>query len=409
MKTKKAFRVALSLLGVFLLFYFAYQVYMFVSPSYKTEIARLVTESDSVTASGIVARDETLVDVGSGSIAAYRAQDGEKIASGAAVADIYPSAGEAMNALRYERLSALEGALERASDTGRTAGSNLENLRSRIYKSLSSLSGELAADDYPGAFEGSLELLELLSSYDTASGGAIDYSAALAETRARLAELGSGDFSSSPIYTPVEGYFISGVDGYESALDSATVLEASANDIIALIEGEAPALPGEGCKVVSEYEWYFAAALRAETAARMSVGDELQVDFSYSLSDALPMRVARVAEGGSDGRTAVVFECNRLNASLCSLRVETARINFRAYSGIKVARSALRLLDGELGVYIKYGSAVDFRKVDVIYETDDYIISSPGESSSGTLAVYDEMITEGRDLEVGKQLGRVNV
>ena len=409
MKTKKIFRVALSLLGVFMLFYFAYQVYMFVSPSYKTEIARLTTESDSVTASGIVARDETLVDVGAGAIAAYRAGDGEKIASGAAVADVYPSANDAMNALRYERLASLENALARASDTGRTEGSNLENLRTRIYKSLSALSGELAADDYPGAFDGSLELLELLSSYDTASGGAIDYSAALAETRARLAELGSGDFASSTVYTPVEGYFISGADGYEGALNSATLHEASADDIIALIEGEPPALPGEGCKVVSDYEWYFAAALPEQTTARMSVGDELQVDFSYSLAAALPMRVARVAEGGSDGRAVVVFECNRLNASLCSLRVETARISFRAYSGIKVSRSALRLLDGELGVFIKYGSAVDFRKVNVIYETDDYIISAPGESSSGTLAVYDEMITEGRDLEVGKQLGRVNV
>lgn len=408
MKTKKAFRVALSLLGVFLLVYFVYQVYVTVSPSYKTEIALPVTEADSVTASGIVARDETLVDIGAGAIAAYRADDGEKIASGAAVADIFPSANDAMNALRYERLSALESALARASDTGRTAGSNLENLRSRIYKSLSSLSGELAAEDYPGAFDGSLELLDLLSSYDSASGGGIDYSAALAETRARLAELGSGDFASSSVYTPVEGYFISGVDGYESSLDSAVLLEASADDIIALIEGGAPALPGEGCKVVSEYEWYFAAALRAETAERMRVGDELEVDFSYSLSAALPMKVARVAEGGSDGRSVVVFVCNRLNASLCSLRVETARINFRAYSGIKVSRSALRLLDGELGVYIKYGSAVDFRRVDVIYETDDYIISRPGESGSDFLAVYDEMITEGRDLEVGKQLGRVN-
>lgn len=409
MKTKSALRITLGVLGVFLLFYFGYQVYMFVSPSYKTEIALLVTVSDSVDAKGIVARDETVVDIPDSAIAAYCAEDGEKIASGAAVADVYADAGAALRAFERQRLAQTAAALSRAADTGRTSGSNIDNLRSRIYKELSALSGELTVGGYDSAFYGSLGLLELLASYNTAAGVEVDYAPALARVNASLAALGEGDNITSTVYTPAEGYFISGLDGYETLLDSETLLDAPADDVLGVLEADAPPKPNGGCKVVSGYEWYFVCALSSETAARMSVGDELSVDFSYSLSDALPMTVAR-AEALSDGaRTLVALNCDRLDASLCRLRVESARISFKSYTGLKVSRSSLRLLDGELGVYIKYGSTVRFRRVNVIYETDEFIISKPDSSDSGVLAVYDEIIVEGRDISEGKQLGRVNI
>ena len=62
-------------------------------------------------------------------------------------------------------------------------------------------------------------------------------------------------------------------------------------------------------------------------------------------------------------------------------------------------------MDGEQGVYIKYGSTVAFRKVDKLFETDDYIISRPGTADGEYLALYDEIIVEGKDLYEGKELG----
>ena len=67
-------------------------------------------------------------------------------------------------------------------------------------------------------------------------------------------------------------------------------------------------------------------------------------------------------------------------------------------------RGALKMVDGKLGVYVKYGSTVEFRAVDVIYETDDYVISRNDASNSETLKLYDEIITEGKELYVGKEL-----
>ena len=62
------------------------------------------------------------------------------------------------------------------------------------------------------------------------------------------------------------------------------------------------------------------------------------------------------------------------------------------------------MVDGELGVFIKYGDTVKFRKVNIIYETDDFIVSSLDDDGDGYLTMYDEVIVTGKDLYVDKKL-----
>ncbi|MDO4565744.1 MAG: HlyD family efflux transporter periplasmic adaptor subunit, partial [Oscillospiraceae bacterium] len=400
---RRTLNLLFAVFGAFLLFYLCYQIYMAVSPSYKTEIAVWTSVSDSVQVDGLVLRDETVVEAEAGSLLGYRFADGEKVPSGAVIADVYSSAADAERARVYEKLSLAAETYLKAADRGRTAGSNLESLRSRIYQNLSSLSSELALQSFPEAYEDSLELIDLLASYIYASGGSADFSVALSEAQADMDALGSVA-ASSQIVTPVEGYFISYIDGYETLPGLESALEASASQIASLIKGEAGEISAaEGCKLVSDYRWYFAALLNEATAERLEEGESLSVDFSFSAVEPLPMELLRL-EALGEGEWLAVLECDYLTSALCALRLESARINFSSYSGVKVSRSALRLVDGELGVYIKYGSQVRFRMVEVIYETDDYVISEVGETDSGLLALYDEIIVEGRDLYEGKQL-----
>ena len=86
------------------------------------------------------------------------------------------------------------------------------------------------------------------------------------------------------------------------------------------------------------------------------------------------------------------------------LRNENVTIKFYNYSGIKVDRSSLRLVNGDLGVYIKYGDVVKFRKINIIYETEDYIISGLTDSGDTYLSMYDEIIVTGKDLYIDKKL-----
>ena len=47
------------------------------------------------------------------------------------------------------------------------------------------------------------------------------------------------------------------------------------------------------------------------------------------------------------------------------------------------------------GVYILKGEQVTFKKIDVIYEGDDYVLSKVHEDDSSYLALYDDIMIEG--------------
>lgn len=405
MKNKKPTRLVFALLGVFLAFYVVYQVYMAVSPAYETEVALLTTVSDGFSASGIVARDETVISDTEGGVVAVRVSDGEKIAAGAVVADVYATAADALADVEYADALARVTSLQSIASEGRTTGARLASLQTKLYSELSELSEILSSHDFSSVMTSELELTSLMSGFATASGSPIDITPALQKAESELASL--SDISpASEVVTPSDGYFIAHCDGYENLVTAETLTGGDAGAIIAIIEENSPTAPqGSAGKIVSDYKWYYAAVIDEETAERLTVGKQLSVSFSYAVSSELPMKVVRVAEA-ADGRYVAVLSCDRLNSSLCNLRVESAYISFGDYSGIKVPRSALRLLNDELGVYIKYGGTAEFRTVDVVYETDDWVISSVDAGDSSRLAVYDEMITSGRDIYEGRQLGR---
>lgn len=86
------------------------------------------------------------------------------------------------------------------------------------------------------------------------------------------------------------------------------------------------------------------------------------------------------------------------------------------FEGIKVPRKAIRFLDMEetvvdeetgkeskqtvncKGVYVKFGERISFKKIDVIYEGGDYVLSSLN-AGDGYLALYDDIVVEGVDAD----------
>jgi hypothetical protein len=190
----------------------------------------------------------------------------------------------------------------------------------------------------------------------------------------------------------------------EEKIDKDRVFSMAVGDIEALAADSGGEAAAGKCKIISDYVWYYAALMDSETAAKFAVGDALTLAFNYDKIPSLPAEVAEIRLDDRSGRAAVILECAILNSSITELRLEDAKISFLNHSGIVVNRGALRIEDGVLGVYVKYGSTIIFKRVHTIYETDDYVVSLPDNSDPDRLAVYDEIIVEGKDLYVGKTL-----
>ncbi|MEA4912070.1 MAG: HlyD family efflux transporter periplasmic adaptor subunit [Oscillospiraceae bacterium] len=402
--TKRVVRTAVVLFAVLVLVYFAFQVYMMAYPSYKTSVATVTGVASSFATTGIAVRDETLIEVAADGVLNFLVDDGEKVGTGARVAEVYATSDAAIENLRLSLLKKEYTLLKNTADAGRTAGTNIESMSNGLYDTLSALSGELSRGDFSAVTQRRSEILELLNSFYITAGKDLSLDARITSLEQRIAAIEAGDNEPTGyITTPLEGYFVSHADGYEALIDKQSVVQMTPDQLEALLAQETPQT-GDSCRIINGYKWYFAFVADAAVADRFTVNDTMALDFTYSSAAATDAVVVAVVPG-SDGSATIVLRCDVLNSEMATLRVEEATVTFKSYTGIRIDRTALHMEDGVTGVYVKYGSAVEFRKLDIVYETQDYVLSRAYTGSSEYVSLYDEIITQGRDLYVGKELG----
>ena len=72
------------------------------------------------------------------------------------------------------------------------------------------------------------------------------------------------------------------------------------------------------------------------------------------------------------------------------------------YSGLRVPKSALRVIDSKTGVYVVTGMQIKFVTVNVIYSDNSYIVCEQQTSTDTVLRLYDDVVVKGRNLYDGK-------
>ena len=136
---------------------------------------------------------------------------------------------------------------------------------------------------------------------------------------------------------------------------------------------------------------------------KIKIGTTLKMRFNDVSSEILPVSVSNVIVDDVNGKMAIFVKSNHLTSKFCSARKEKADIIFSSVKGYKIKISAVRIENEQKGVYVVIGKQMFFRKIDVIYEEDDYVVCKI-ESGSGTLKPFDDVIVKGTDLKNGKTL-----
>ena len=100
-----------------------------------------------------------------------------------------------------------------------------------------------------------------------------------------------------------------------------------------------------------------------------------------------------------DGEVAVTFKCNSLNNNVFDIRKTTCRMIMETYTGFKVSTEALRVNNGETGVYVLSGRVVVFKPVEVLYSTENFsVITTKDKTGDKILKAKDEVVIGGHDL-----------
>lgn len=389
----KAFVVLLAVVFI------ANQIIASVYKPVKTESAVFYTVADGLNITGIIIRSEILVDYNGNGVMHYVTPDGNRVAKQGIIANIYDTAAASITVSEIEEIKNKISDLEDILSYNDIEAVNLDLIKQRVEEKTNGLIMATATGDYSEVDDNAYRLLSSLNRMQAALGTTTDFSAQLAALNARLTELNAAlPAVKGQIMAGESGYFVSKTDGYE------TVFAGNELDRITpeFLSEAKPKENGDNIigKIVSDYEWYIAAQVSINQSLNYKVGDKLKLLTSVHSSPELMVTVKQIniSENGSDA--VVIFSCNEMNSELATMRSGPMTVVKSEYSGLRVSKSALRVVDGERGVYVLSGMQIRFVPVEILYSNESIMICKKDNDS--VLKLYDRVVVKGRNLYDGK-------
>lgn len=396
--------IIIIVLSLFVFVFFIGQVFFADGGKVVTETAYTYSMTEDVPFEGVFLRDETVVYSPGSGVLDYEHSDGSKVGKSSVIARRYRSEADIERRREIEKISEEIDVLTDAQKLAGTDNNQLENISSQINEHHSMILESLISGDYAAAQDQETAMLGVLSKREISRGDVSGYDGRIAVLRSRSAELQSmlsGEVTE--IYADNTGYFVSSVDGYEGKLqmsDSGSITADQIDDVIAKPDlGKSYGAVG---KLIADYRWRVAAVIKSEQLFGCYEGSTVTLRVR---SDPTPIEAEIVSitdSGRGNGTSVYVFECDTLTSSVASGRTAQFKYIVNSYGGLRVSRSALRFNeDQERGVFVVVSGKLVFKKINVEYWGDDYLICTQ-EEDGDYLKLYDKIVTEGKDLYEGK-------
>lgn len=384
---------------------FAYNYYKKSELGIKTEAARCSLEEDIIKTTGFAVRDEAVLpDFQGGGYIVYKLANGEKVSKGGVIAQIYNNSHDALLDCELDKIS---GEVRMLDGLCRIDALNLKSpdvLDSGINEEISKLRINAAQNDYPGMFDRKNELVKIMSEKRMSMGKNEDISGRIESLKGREKEL-KESFSGEKkcIYSPSAGCFVNFLDGYESCVDYNDVKNSAIGDTkVENIGGQTP----RDCigKLINSGDWYILCRVCNEDAERIKKGGDCKISFVSEGAEDIACTVHDVKDTGESEKN-VIFCCNNMNEEILNFRKGPIVIKNNEYYGYKIKKGAVCYKDGIMGVNIKCGNVISFRRINVLYSNNEYVVASEkanDETDIPYLKAGDNIVTEGKDLFDGK-------
>ena len=402
--------VLFSALAIFLLIFVVYQIYSAVYSPYKTETVSELSHENKLQIEGMFLRSEENVSVShNGYIVHYLYSDGQKVGAGGTVAELYASESDVLNYEKIKELKNLLALLEESQDQSSVLVANADQITTQINNKIIEYSKAVYACDAKEIEKCKSELQVLLNRRNIITGKESDFNNYISQIKSEINSLNSKIKNAlKSVYAQTNGNFVINADGYEKIATYSKLSAMSVEEIENFITKQEPEKVSESVigKLVTEFDWHYVFVLPIddnEYHEKIGIGTTLKIRYPDISERAVNVTVTNVALDEEKGKMSVFVKSNQMTDKFCSARKEKAEIIFSTVKGYKVPKSAVRIVDGEKGVYVVIGQQMMFRKVDVIFEGRDYVVCK-AVNGSGTLKPFDDVIVKGTDLYDGKTI-----
>lgn len=396
---RAAVRAALVMGGMLLALaavYIVLQLYAILGRTYQTETAISASMEDTVPLSGIAMFDA--VPVSGGGSLGYLVKDGERVTEGTVLAEIYTDPAQST---QREELDRLDRIIDLLTKSENSVGSDLALLTAQTRTALLNLLDQLDTASYTGMSDAIDEFLLAQNRLQISTGQSGGFTATLADLQTQRDAAAAALEGLQTITADRNGYFISTAAALPLDLTEDTLKSDTAAALSERLQQEIPTTGSDlAGRIVTGFSWRFYGVCDLDTAARFDGVTSVKIRVPGKQDEALDATVTEVAADETAGLAKITLECRTINADVLRLGREDAEIVLNTYKGIRVSKRAMHIVDGERGVYVKYGSLQRFRRIVVLFEDENYLLLDP-EAEDNEVRLYDEIIVEGPNLQDG--------
>jgi hypothetical protein len=393
-RTDTVIKIAISLLFVAMLAYMGVYVLRALQNPLQTSLAVETSMRRSGYATGIVVREEQVL-VNHRKHCSLAAEDGKKVAAGAVLAMAYDSALALERASRMRELE-LEIALGEAVLRGRENTDDLLSYDTAVRAAVLDFAADIASHNLNELDRHCLSLRSLLFSdakTDVTQEG-------LNDLKRELEGLRNSSTSDTESLTSADsGLFSTVIDGYEY-LRRSDLENLTPEGLRGLIGSRQDTASGVYGKLVTGFQWYFAAVMDFGDAQNLSRGESASLEFGRYYSTALDATVVSVGFPDKNNQCVAVFSCSSAMADTLAMRQVTAEVVFEELHGIRVPYEAVHAEDGQAFVYTVTGFVAERKDISILCDTGEYYLAAAG----GALRAGNDIIVGGKDIYDGKVL-----
>lgn len=404
-----------------------YVIYLLLSANFNvlpTENAEQVTINDKIYTSSFIIRDETYVNNTSGGVVSYNVNDGDEVQKGGNVASVYSNEEDAIARTKAASLEEKMDSLVKLEQTKRSNTEGIETINNDVTTSIQTYLYNINNGNMGKLDSNINSIVNAINHYQSYTGKATNFNAEIASLQSQINELKSSSGSSlAEVTSPKAGYFVSNCDGYENSYEYSKIDKFTLEDLSNIKKSDVS--NNTIGKVISSLDWYIACEITNDDATKLTLWDnDVTIDFSDASSNTVPASIYKVSQYNNSDKALVILQCTYMDTTLSEIRQEPVEIGLGTYTGLRVSKKAIHDeyvektvtdKDGKKhkerkkvqGVYVLYGSEIQFKEISIIYAGNDFVLCNPEPAdgvlfSGETISMYDQIIMEGDNLYDGK-------
>lgn len=417
-------RILVTALTVLAVIYVAYLLISTNFNIYPTENAIQATITDKIYTNGFIIRDETIINNNSSGVLSYTVSDSEAVKAGGEIAKVYSNESDAAAQSKANALQKQLDDLKSLQNNNTTQNVGIDTINNNINNNIVTYLSGLNNGDIFSLDKNINNLIYSINQRQLFTGKINNFDTEITELQAQIDQLrNSSGESTGSISAERAGYFSSHCDGYENAFNVKGLEKLKLSDFKSIKTQNVP--QNSAGKVVSGLNWYVACEVTADEATSLSLWDGFAtLLFADASTESIPAKIVRISQDNKNSNALLILECDYMDIDLIEARQEPVEIGLGTYTGIRVSKRAIhddyveKTVYGDngskkvekkkvQGVYVLYGSEIQFKQISIIYADDDYVLCDPSPDDDAlfngeTISLYDQVILEGDDLYDGK-------